>query len=282
MMAFRSLVVLTFATAVGCVGAAGAPTAQRNGTSGGVASFKNGDISLAYEIDFPEGAGPFPAVVLAHGSGRTTRDELRYLAQQWVMRGFAALRFDKRGVGQSTGEYSWLNTPNSVQLIGDLAGDVVAGVHVLRRHRSVDASRVGLSGNSQAGWILPAAARALGDVPFMVVLSGPVCTIGEELFYSDLAEWSERPLDGVYTQLLTFKGPHGYDPVPDLRAIETRTLWLFGLDDRSIPVRTSIARLRSLTASGKPFEWRTYESMGHQLPMSVWQDVDPWLARVRR
>jgi hypothetical protein len=278
---FTSASALAFAAVLACSAAAGTSTSQ-DGATNGAATFTNGNIALAYEIDFPPGSGPFPAVVLAHGSGRTTRDQLRYLSNQWVLRGFAALRFDKRGVGQSTGEYSSLNTPNSLQLIGDLAGDVVAAVRLLRRHPKVDATRVGLSGNSQAGWILPAAARELGDVVFMVILSGPVCTIGEELFYSDLAEWSERPLDDVYRQLLTFKGPHGYDPVADLRVINTPTLWLFGVEDRSIPVRTSIERLQSLAASGKPFEWRTYPSVGHQLPFSIWKDVDPWLERLRR
>src|SRR5688572_20484372 len=203
------------------------PASQSNGPDP-VATFTSGDAKLAYQIDFPSGSGPFPAVVLGHGSGRLTREHLRHFAHQWTSRGFAVLRFDKRGVGQSTGTYSGMGVTNSSQLIDVLAGDVAAAVRLLRARPEIDRTRVGLAGWSQAGWILPAAAGALGDVPFMVLVAGPVCTVGEEMYYSDLAEKTDKALDEVYKLMPDFRGPHGFDPVPALKAIDTPTLWLLG------------------------------------------------------
>jgi dipeptidyl aminopeptidase/acylaminoacyl peptidase len=245
-------------------------------------TIQNGDVQLAFTLDLPEGAGPFPAVVSAHGSGRITRHQLGWLAAQWTSRGFALLRFDKRGTGESTGTYVNVGTHDSPTVFPRLASDVVAAVRFLRTRPEVDPRRIGLVGNSQAGWILPIAARELGDVPFMVLMSGPVCSVGLEMYFSDLAEWSSRPLPEVNALLPSFKGPPGYDPIPTLRALNTPTLWLLGMDDRSIPIETTLANLRTLAAAGRPFEWRTYEGLGHQLSPQIWDDVGRWVERFKR
>ena len=62
--------------------------------SGG--TFPSGDIRLGYTLDLPSGAGPFPAIVFGHGSGRATRDEARGLASRLVAAGFAVLRYVDR------------------------------------------------------------------------------------------------------------------------------------------------------------------------------------------
>ena len=144
----------------------------------------SGDARLAYSLDLPQGAGPFPAVVAGHGSGRVTRQQMEGFAARWTAMGFAVLRFDKRGVGESTGVYSEVGALASSTMIPLLASDIAAAARFLRGRPEIDSRRVGLAGASQAGWILPHAARDLGGVPFMVLLSGPVCTVGLENFYS--------------------------------------------------------------------------------------------------
>jgi len=243
--------------------------------------FENAGARLAFTLDLPPGKGPFPAVVTAHGSGQVTRDQLRWLSSHFTQLGFAVLRFDKRGVGESTGEYSGVGVENGDRMFGLLAGDVAAGVRFLRTRPEIDGRRIGVAGNSQAGWILPHAARELGDLRFMVLISGPVCSVGLENYYSDLAEWSDRPLEEVYKQLPLFKGPDGYDPVPVLQSLRTPGLWLLGVEDRSIPVRDTIVNLKALAASGHPFEWRTYEGQGHSLPPVIWNDIGPWVSKFK-
>ena len=58
------------------------------------------DATLAGTLHLPAGRPPFPAIVLAHGSGRITRDQLRFTVERFLSMGVAALAYDKRGVGQ--------------------------------------------------------------------------------------------------------------------------------------------------------------------------------------
>jgi acetyl esterase/lipase len=168
-----------------------------------------------------------------------------------------------------------------MRMIPELASDVVAAARFLRAQRGIDPRRVGLSGNSQAGWILPYAARELGDAAFVVLFSGPVCSVGLENYYSDFAENTTRPLDEVNALMPGFNGPPGFDNVPTLERLNTPTLWLLGLEDRSIPIPATLANLQRLRAEGRPFEWRTYEGLGHSLSPQVWDDVARWVAPVR-
>jgi pimeloyl-ACP methyl ester carboxylesterase len=195
--------------------------------------------------------------------------------------GFAVLRFDKRGVGASTGTYVFVGTRDSPVVFPELASDIVAGARFLRTRPEIDRRRIGLAGWSQAGWILPHAARQLGDAAFVVLFSGPVCSVGLEIYYSDLAENTTRPLTAVYALLPEFHGAPGYDPLPTLRELSTPALWLLGIDDRSIPIETTVANLRTLAGAGRPFEWRTYEGLGHDLSPRIWKDVEPWVARFK-
>jgi hypothetical protein len=272
----RTVLTLALALAAACEGGASpsAPAAEGQ-------FFTNGDIRLAYALDLPSGAGPFPAIVAGHGSGRVTRQQMEGFARRWTTQGFAVLRYDKRGVGESTGVYSEVGAQASATMIPLLASDVAAAARFLRSRPEIDPGRVGLAGASQAGWILPHAARDLGGVAFMVLLSGPVCSVGLENYYSDLADGTSRPLDEVYALLPAFSGFAGYDPLPALQAIATPTLWLLGEDDRSIPVRTTVTNLATLAAAGKPFEWRTYPGLGHGLSPDVWPDIEAWASRFR-
>jgi uncharacterized protein len=273
------------AMAVGCLlgvscGATGS-SAHATAATALPATFPNGEVRLAFALDLPAGSGPFPAVVFGHGSGRLTRHDLAWLAMQWTRLGFAVLRFDKRGVGESTGTYVFVGTHDSQEVFPQLASDVAAGVRFLRTRPEIDPKKIGLAGWSQAGWILPLAARELGDVTFMALFSGPVCTVGEEMYYSDLAENTTRPLAEVYPLMPAFKGPHGYDPLPVLQALHVPSLWLLGTGDRSIPIETTLANLKTLAVTGHPFEWKTYDGLDHGLSPVVWPDVGAWVQRFK-
>jgi len=102
------------------------------------ALFQNGDTRLAFTLDLPPGKGPFPAIVLGHGSGRTTRDQLTRLSSRFTQLGFAVLRFDKRGVGESTGTYVFVGTKDSPEVFPQLASDIAAGVRFLRTRPEID------------------------------------------------------------------------------------------------------------------------------------------------
>lgn len=240
-------------------------------------SFASGDITLSYALERPPGKGPFPAVVLGHGSGETLKDMASFLASQWVARGYAALRYDKRGVGGSTGTYSMVGVNNSDQMISALASDMAAGVAFLRSQPDIDGKRIGLMGPSQAGWIIPLAAR-MAKPQFMVIVVGPTVTVGEEIYYSKFAEFGDTPLSEMSAILKKFTGPYGYDPRPVLAELSTPGLWLLGGADRSIPTPETIANLDALIAKGRPFAKVVFPAADHSMRgANIWPEIDRWL-----
>ncbi len=143
--------------------------------------FTSGNVRLAGTLTLPRGPGPHPALVVVHGSGPQQRGAEIVEAARFAQHGIACLAFDKRGTGQSTGD--WRQSD-----FDDLAGDVLAGVRLLRRDRRIRADKIGLWGVSQAGWVIPLAAARSPDVAFLIPISGAAVTPAEqELWRHDQA-----------------------------------------------------------------------------------------------
>lgn len=129
--------------------------------------------TLAGTLTRPEGQGPFPAVVLVSGSGPNTRDEAVFdhkiflvLADYLARQGIAVLRYDKRGIGTSTGDYANATT-------AEFTADAGAAAAWLRAQPGIDARHVGLVGHSEGGLIVPAVAAADPKTAFIVLMAGP-------------------------------------------------------------------------------------------------------------
>lgn len=253
----------------------------------------NEGANLAATISYPPGTDRFPGVVLVHGSGRMTRDQLRRQQDHLVSKGIAVLSYDKRGVGESTGHYDNVGVRTSPERMPLLGRDALACLRTLRGDPRVDPARVGFLGSSQAGWIIPAAlaAAAPGDARFAVVLSGPATSVGLEYAYSEATGDGIRPHDALSPEAIdvrvdAYAGPPGFDHVPILRALKTPTLWLVGEDDESIPVRHTLRNLRAAIGAGAAITLRTYPGANHALaaaggPVPYWTDVIDWLRKER-
>lgn len=126
----------------------------------------NGDIQLAGTLITPSMPGRHPAIILVHGSGPANREWTLPFARFLIRHGMAILTYDKRGVGGSTGDW---NTAS----FDDLASDVVAAFEYLKTRPEIDATRIGLLGVSQAGWVMPLAAVRAKDIAFLISISGP-------------------------------------------------------------------------------------------------------------
>ncbi len=161
---------LAFALAAPHPAAAASPTRDVNVT------VQSGDVRLAASVLLPDGAGPFSAVVLMGGSGPSTRANLRPMADQILARGWAVLTYDKRGCGDSGGD--WTATS-----LSELADDAVAALTALAGRPEVDRRRIGLWGNSNSGWVAPIAAARTEAARFLVVCTGGGATPREvEIF----------------------------------------------------------------------------------------------------
>lgn len=136
-------------------------------------------VVLSGTLTVPRGAGPFPAALLLAGQGALDRDEFEaqhrpflVLADHLTRKGMAVLRYDKRGVGKSTGEYRTATT-------SDLARDAELALEWLAARKEIDARRTGLVGHSEGGLIAPLVAGARNDVAWLVLMGTPA-TRGEE------------------------------------------------------------------------------------------------------
>ena len=141
------------------------------------------NIRIAGTLTYPEDEGPFPAVVLIPGSGNTTRDgsdnqvhrPLFEIADYLSKHGFAVLRCDKRGAGESEGVLDFNTT------IADLAGDVKASIDFLCNKPITDTNKLGLIGHSKGGLV---AAKVAADMPalsFVVLMACPGIKHGDIL-----------------------------------------------------------------------------------------------------
>lgn len=145
-------------------------------------SYRSGDITIAGTLTEPQTGGPFPAVLLINGSGANDRDEellghkpFLLLADTLTRAGYAVLRTDKRGVGQTGGR---LNSAT----YSDLTGDIAAGMTFLRGRSDIDATRIGLLGHSEGGYLAPLYARRPDSgVAFVIMMAGPAVPGSEVL-----------------------------------------------------------------------------------------------------
>lgn len=137
-------------------------------------SFENGkdQITLAGTLTLPIGKGKYPAVILISGSGPQNRDEEIFghkpflvLADHLTRLGIAVLRYDDRGVNESTGDFTDATT-------GDFATDVESAIAYLKTRKDIDQRKIGLIGHSEGGIIAPLVAVNSNDVDFLVLLAG--------------------------------------------------------------------------------------------------------------
>ncbi|HZJ74937.1 MAG TPA: alpha/beta fold hydrolase [Perlabentimonas sp.] len=137
-------------------------------------TFQNAEasISLSATLTLPKTEGKYPVVILISGSGPQDRDEeivghkpFLVIADYLTRNGIGVLRYDDRGFGQSTGDFSTATS-------ADFATDVESAIAYLKTRREVDKKKIGLVGHSEGGIIAPMVAAKSDDVSFIVLLAG--------------------------------------------------------------------------------------------------------------
>jgi uncharacterized protein len=229
-----------------------------NGTHYARVSVRQREIRVgvnAATLTLPSGAGPFPAVAMVHGSGPQMRDEFQTFAAYCLLHGIAVLAGDKRGIGQSGGTYPGERATDAT--IGVLAKDAQAEARFLAGLPQIDPTRVGLLGDSQAGWIIALAASREPAVRWAVPIVGPTVSVGETDAWAELAGKGATPPSGSEESMLArvrAQGAGGFDPRPSLRRLSIPAFWIFGGDDRNVPTKLCVEALQQLHA-GHDFSW---------------------------
>ena len=249
-------------------------------------TFTNGDVRLAGSLLLPRGATPVPAVVFFHGSGAEGRWASRFLATQLASHGIAALIYDKRGVGESTGDWRQA-TPE------DLARDAAAAVARLHQESRIDGRRIGVHGHSQGGTLAPMVVAQSSDVAFagaglpmdsveiFSVLNGWYPGASSAKDSADLRDYvgelvavafRGRPrarLDSLASALRdrawfvppptadnsywTFSRLYAqYEPLTWWAKVRVPVLLIYGENDQRVPTRESVARIAATLARSAP------------------------------
>jgi dienelactone hydrolase len=253
----------------------------------------SGDAVLAATLYRPAGAkGNLPAVVVGHGSGKVPRKKGAFWIDAALSSGLAALAYDKRGVGESTGTFMEWEVEKTPQIFQQLATDMIHAARWLSTQQGIDRNRVGLMGGSQAGWIMPLAASQEPMIKFVIVGEGVPLPAGiEEVhgsYLNKVGSESNPTLRQVTTADATamdYDGPRGYDPAPVLEKLDIPVLWIFGLYDGVIPVRQSIDRIGELQKAGKlnhsvhifPFGNHGFSNVFTGFPYNVAEVSRAWL-----
>ena len=138
-----------------------------------------GEHHLAGTLTMPNDKKFDKVVVLISGSGPQNRDEellghkpFLVLSDRMTRNGIAVLRYDDRGVAESTGDFQSATTR-------DFADDAAAAVAFLKTRKDMAGKQIGLMGHSEGGMIAPIVASENKLVDFIVLLAGPGIDIKE-------------------------------------------------------------------------------------------------------
>jgi len=129
-------------------------------------------VALAGTLTMPSAGNDFTAVILISGSGPQDRNEeimghkpFMVIADYLTRRGIAVLRYDDRGFGQSTGDFTTSTTE-------DFADDAESAIVYLKTRKEINPKKIGLMGHSEGGIIAPTVAARSNEVAFIVMLAG--------------------------------------------------------------------------------------------------------------
>ncbi len=234
--------------------------------------FDNGAVKLAGSLILPKSDKPLPAVIFVHGAGPQTREQYRRVGEYFASQGIAALIYDKRGTGQSSGAYE------SRKPYENLVNDALAGVTLLKQRPEIAPSQIGIWGLSQGGFISAAAASRSQDIQFVLAVGSEVAD-GMLFYYRDnlfrryglsatlrdVAEKAQLGIDTLFFNLRdeslfetfvprTYPRPEEYVH-PAWGRVRQPVLVMWGQLDQHQPVGESLLGLKHSLAQANNQKW---------------------------
>jgi uncharacterized protein len=270
---------------------------------------RNGDVTLGGTLILPSSAGRHPVVIFTPGDYGTNRNQLRLWAHDYVTRGIAALVFDSRGAGESTGHVG-LNS------FSDMADDVLAWVRTLRARDDVRPNAIGLFGFSNSAWTVSLAASRSPDVAYLIMQSFVgVVPWKQDLFRAETQlrvdgfseadvkqgtdftrqkfevartgqGWEElqnamraeprwlpytNPPSSLERSRQSYERVMTYDPVPALEKLSIPILAIWGGKDTYVPVPETVAIFKHAmaTAENRAYTAKIYPDCSHSLLLTA-------------
>jgi dipeptidyl aminopeptidase/acylaminoacyl peptidase len=246
------------------------------------ASYRSGDLRISGIINVPDGAGPFPVLVLLHGyidpavyvTGQGLMREQDYLAR----RGYVVLHVDYRNHAGSDADPA---AERRLRL--GYTEDVINAVLAVKRSRLpfLDGDRVGLLGRSMGGGVTFNALVTRPGLVDAAVVFAPVSSRTEDNFN----RWIRNDRDELAGEIIDRYGSPEGNP-GFWREVSPRTyfgrvteplLIHHGTADESCPIRWTRATYAALRRAGKDVRLHVYDGEAHafgpQWPLSMRRTV---------
>jgi pimeloyl-ACP methyl ester carboxylesterase len=269
-------------------------------------------FNLGATMTRPQGVAPtmrLPAVILVPGSGVGDRDGviagvpiLGQLAGALADAGFVAVRFDKRGYGQSGGRAESAT-------LGDFADDAIAVQKWLASRRDIDPKRIAIAGHSEGAWVALLAASRERRIAAVVSIAAPSGT-GAELVLEQQQQALDRlnlpPAERqekielqakIHSAVITGRGWEGlpvetrrqadtpwfqsllmFNPAKVVEDVRQPVLFIHGALDKQVPA-THADRIADLTrkeSKSKSVSVVTVRGVNHLLVPAVTGEVEEY------
>ncbi len=262
----------------------------------------SGEWAVPGTLTTPKGAGPFPGLVLVHGSGPNNRDEelgpnkpFKDLAWGLASRGIAVLRYDKRSKVHGAKILADPKAEAAMTVKDETIDDAVAAAALLQKAKRIDGRRVFILGHSLGGFLLPRialAAEPLGVAGFISMaglarsLDDTILRQMEYLFglSGPLTDESRKQLDDIKAAVAKIKALtdadksstaklmgvmpaywldlRGYNPPELAKKVKKPMLFLQG--ERDYQVQTADLDLwKAALGSRKDVEFKLYPKLNH-------------------
>jgi pimeloyl-ACP methyl ester carboxylesterase len=261
-------------------------------------AFTSEELRLSGTLALPQADGRYPCVLMIPGSGRVDRNEnlkrlpinvFGELSRHLADRGVGSLRYDKRGVGSSQGDY-WTKG------FYDSASDATAALLSLRAQPQVDAGKIFLLGHSEGAYVAALLAARQAGIAGAILLAGGARPGEEEMKWQaiqvaagltglnrwllrllriDVAKSQQKQLDKIKrsasdsyrVQLRKINAKWlreflAYDPSPDLATIRIPVLAITGGKDIQVDP-ANLSRMAELVQG--PFEYHVVPDVSHLL-----------------